>query len=781
MLRTGQDQLQHGQTGQAIETLRRAERELKPRLTPDGKRVTMLPHQVAAQAAWPAVMARALAAHALALADPQQKLAALADAAHLAPQEPRYAAALGACRLLLGRADEALADFQRAFELAPNDSLTRRAMALGLLATARAQEAEALVKAAGNGDSQHRLAALCHWPDEPEQPEQPEQLETGEGASLSRDLLRGLRHLAKGEVEQAREALAVLPALDHNPTQAEAMLLSTQFFHAGEANFLTRRRREALNDWREAHRLLKAHNLSAPWQSRMAAYLPADAESALAEDAAVAIEAWQLALAIAPADKTASANLLAARRAQAGQAWRAGHTEQAATLWQELLQTTPQDERLLQNAAIACQRLERKTEALQHWRALARLWRQQFKQRAAEDGFKQRLERLEHHLLDLMAETGESPQEVLNELEAALQFDPGNHNFRLEIAQVLMEMGKPQRALKHLAQLEQQQGPSATLLSHKAMALTMAERSTEAGHAFEKAYALEPENKTVQFGYLGFLGNEAATAAQGGKLDRAIEICQKQLGIDDDYFPALSQLATLYFKLKRKKEAVALLKRAAAKTPQKAQRMVAIGTAYLINKQKKDAKAAFDRAVELEPSMMCFYQIGTAYLETNNVKEAIPYLNRAAEAEEAPLEMLLEVAVNLLETGNAKEAEHFINKARKLDPTHPLPYLVKALSAIRNPLDLILMSDKKRKELLKDFNEIERLTAGRKEFEGLREEVAEVKQLIEETPGGLGGALGGLPPFLFGDDEDDDDFDDAPPPFFDPPYGGSKSKKKKRR
>ena len=46
----------------------------------------------------------------------------------------------------------------------------------------------------------------------------------------------------------------------------------------------------------------------------------------------------------------------------------------------------------------------------------------------------QRLERLEHHLLDLMTETGQSPQEQLDELEAALRFDPDNRNFRLEVA-----------------------------------------------------------------------------------------------------------------------------------------------------------------------------------------------------------------------------------------------------------------------------------------------------------------------------------------------------------
>ena len=784
LLRTGEEQLQRGQTGQALEMLRRADRELKPRVTPDGKKVTMPPHLIAAKAALPVAMARALAAHAMTVTDPQQRLAALEEAASLAPDEARYAVAIGAHRLLLEKPVEALADFERAYNLAPNDNLTRRGLTLGLLTAGRTQEAGELIKLMETGDHQRRLTALSRWPEEPQE------IVLGKEASLSQNLLQGLRYLAKGEPEQAREALAWLPALDSNPTHAEAALIATQFFRSGEANFLTHCRPAAIADWREANRLLAAHDLSLPWQPQLAAYFHAIAESALAEDAALAIEAWQSAMTIAPADKSgnkppekpgdkiAAANLRVARRAQALQAWRAGHIEQATAIWQEMLQEKPQDERVLQSAAVACERLERKTDAIKHWRALARLWRQQFKQRAAEDGFKPRLERLEHHLLDLMAQTGEPPQEVLDELEAALRFDPDNHNFRLEIAQLLMEMGKPQRALKHLAQIEQQQGPSATLLSHKAMALEMADRSTEAGHAFEKAYALEPENKIVQLGYLNLLGQQAAEAAKKGNLDRAIEICQKQLSIDDDYFPALGMLASLYFKLKRKKEANTLLKRAIEKTPPKPQRMVAVGAVYLINKQKKDAKAAFDRAVELGPSSECFYQIGTAYLETNNTKEAVLYFNRAAE--DASMEMLLDIAIRFYEADDIKSAEHYINKAKKLDPAHPMPYFVKLLSAIRSPLDLIFMSDAKRKQMLKDFDEVEKRMAGRSDYDHMRAEMAQVKKLIKSGPGGLDGALGGLGPLLLGDDDNNDDFFADPPPFFDPPIGRSKSKKKRR-
>ncbi|MEP7341990.1 MAG: tetratricopeptide repeat protein [Acidobacteriota bacterium] len=771
LLQDAEEFVAGGHAEMAVQCLRRAEAELKPRMTPDGKRVTMPPHLVAAQAAWPAAMARAQAAHAPALTDPQQKLAALEDAVKLAPQEPRYTVALGACRLLQQKADEAYADFQRAYELSPN-KLTAQARALGLLATGRNGEAAALLNqspAEWNDYHQHLLAALSQWPDG----------ETAEGSSLSQPLLRGLHHLAKGEPEKAREALALLPVLDRNPSRAETLLIAAQFFRSGEANFLAGRHREAIADWREAQRLATAHGVLLPWRERVASYCHRIAENALAENLPVAIEAWQLALLLTPGDKIAAANLATAHRGQAQQAWNEGRTEQAANLWQEMLQTNPQDQTLLRNSAIACERLERKTEAIGHWRALARLWRQQFKQRAAEEGFKEQLQRLEHHLLDLMTETGQSPQEQLDELEAALRFDPDNQNFRLEVAQLLMELGKPQKALKHLDQIIEQHGASGFVLSHKATALDMAGRTKEAGKIFEQAYTLDPADRNTQLGYLDILGREAKDAAEEDDLDLAIEICQRQLSIDDDYFPALGQLAWLYFTTGRKEDAKELLNRAAAKMPPKPQRQVAVGAIFLMNGHKKEAKAAFDRAVELEPSTECFLQIGMAYLEKGSFKEAMSYFDRAAET--ADLDMLLSIALSLYEAGKNKEGERYINRAKKLDPTHPLPYFIKAISSVSNPLELLFMSDKKRKELLKNFSEAEKRMEGRSEFNDLRQELAEVKKMVESAPSGpdgilgaLGGLLGAPPPFLL-DDEDEEDFGAGP--FFDLP----RSKRKKRK
>ena len=98
---------------QALPLLRRAEIDLKPRVTVAGKKISTPPHLIVAQAALPGLMARALSAHALTLSDPSQKLAALEEVVKRAPAEARYLVALGACRLAQGNAESSLRRFPK--------------------------------------------------------------------------------------------------------------------------------------------------------------------------------------------------------------------------------------------------------------------------------------------------------------------------------------------------------------------------------------------------------------------------------------------------------------------------------------------------------------------------------------------------------------------------------------------------------------------------------------------------------------------------------------------
>ncbi len=767
LVKVAEGHLQRGQVDEAIQNLKLAEKGLKPRATPDDRKITIPPQIAAAQASFPPLMARALAARALVSSDLKQRLAELEEAASYAPEDPRYLLALGACRLLSGEAEAAYSYFQRADELSPGDALVTRAFVLGLLATARAREAGELIgqtpEERRNSDWQ-RLAAIHGLSD-------------GGGANAQSDpLLSGLSHLAAGETGRAEERLGALPMPGHNPSRAEAARMATQLFYSGALHFNARRYQAAIGDWREAQRLAQEHKLNLPWLDRLAAYYHQIAESAIRENPALAVECWQEALKAAPGDQAAQVNLAAVKRSQALHAWSAGDVRLAAQIWQEALQTSPQDEQLLRYLAIAGEKLERKTEAVTHWRALARVWRRQAKSRASEAGFKDRLLRLEQHLVTLMLETGHADQEIINELEAALKFDPENQKLRLQVAERLMEAGKSQQALKHLNEVEKQHGLSVDLLVRKGIAADMLGRHAEARKTFERAMQLDPANAQARRFFVMFLGQEAIRADERNDLRRAIELCEEQLAVDPSFDPAMIHLASLHLDLGRKAEAKKLIARFIAAGPNSPHKHVEAGDVYLDHRMKKEAETFFKKAIELEPSADCFAAIGTCYWEADEEKKAVKYFNHAAET--ASVEMLIGIAMTLTEGQRTQDAERFLELAIRRDPNHPVPYLIRGIAATFNPI-LLLLNPKALEDAVKDLAEAERLMEGKAQYEAILPEIRTARRMLEQGPPDFDPSN----PFLFDDDDFDDDFDDDDPFFLDfpPPRAKKKSTKKARK
>ncbi len=775
LVKTAEEQLSRGETDKALHNLRRVEPLLKPRPSSDGKKITIPPHIVAAQAAFPSLLARALFDHSFKLVDLEQRRGALEEAVRLAPAEVRSRLTLGVCRLLTGDTAGAYADFQKADEMHPNDPLITRAFALGLLATGRAREATGVLGSwprESRDETWYRLNALCNLA---EGNAEIAALISGNLKSpFAALLVKSLSNLAAGDTAAAQSALDQLPAIDHNPTNSEAAMLATQLYYSSLVNLAAGRDKQAFGNLREAGSLARSHSLPLPSADKLSAGYHAIAERAVTTDPALAIECWQEALRSNPADKIAQANLEVAKRARAQSAWRAGQTEQAVALWQEALETSPNDERLLRNLAISLEKLERKDEAVTHWRALARLWRQQAKQRASETGFKDRLLRLEQHVIDLMIATRQDEQAIINELEAAIKLDPDNHELRLQIAEQHLAFGKPHLAVRQLQLVERAQGESADLLARKALAFAISQNRKEAEKTFERAIELEPDNKVAKTTYLTFLGDLASKADRNEQTERAMEYCRKQLSIDPNYAPALKHLAMLDFDLENDAEADELLNRVIENNPQSWQQRVSIGGIYLSFYKNKEAEAHFKKAIEIDSSPGCIYSIGQEYLDVNESKRALKFFEQAAE--KAGMDLLLEMAVGLFSHGLTKDGLQFVDKAIKAAPDHPEPHIVKALAHAGGPAAFIfgVANPKKRAEVEKELDEAERLASARKEYASALPRIREYRERLTAA-----NPLRSLLPLGLSDldflDEDDDDYGPPLPPLF------SSKRKKKRR
>ncbi|MDQ3684833.1 MAG: tetratricopeptide repeat protein [Acidobacteriota bacterium] len=731
MLKLAEEQSQRGQTEQSLALLLRAEIEVQRRPSSGGKNALAAAHPAGDNLLVAQLLARAFFARALTIADPGKRIADLREAVKRASSEIDYLLALGACHLLNGETAQGFEHFQQAYAVSPGHQLVERAVILGQLSIGHTREVKDLMKRRPEEKHDARLARLAiirdlivgNFTQATAQVERMKVAAGGDaGTKLETHLINGLALLASGDVARAGEQLDALPALDGNPSRTEAAALATQLFYRAVLHFQAARFKEAAASFIEVERLLQAHALHLPFAERLVAYYHKIAEGVLSDgDLTTAVKCWQHIIALHPNDKAAEANLESARQVQANQEWQRGHTEQALKLWQESLKSRPRDERLLKNSAIACEKLERQAEAVGYWRQLAQLWRQQAKNRADDESFKPRLLRLEQHLVDMMMSIGRPNYEVLGEFESALKIDPANHELRLKYAELFLEIGRPQQALKQFELIERQQGESAELLVHKGMALDMTHKRAAARKTFARAIEIEPANEMARRIYLLVLGRDAAEAAQKNQMERAIEICQQQLALDPQYGPALGHLASLYFSEERADEAQETLARLIAIDPHSSLTRVVAGSIYLDNGLDREAEAQFNRAIELEPTAECFFKIGAQYLENDETKKALKHFRRAAET--ASTKLLLEIGHELHDADHKREAEHYVDLALKKDPQHPEAHLAKA----------ILMSPTTQmKEIEHELAEAERLAAGRSEFADILDEVRRLRRMLKE-------------------------------------------------
>lgn len=733
ILRQGEESLSAGRFDDAVRLLMRAESELQRDPT-QRERVSK-------------ALARAYFERALSIEDAEKRIADLEQAVKRQPSDAGCLAALGLCHLARDEAKSALHLLEKADALSPQNRIIERALTIGLLAAGKTRAVKEWLDNMPEeklDDDLKRLASVRDLTVE-NFARVRERLKD-EKASPASSLLLSLARLGDGDAQEARQLLNAVESPDHSPDRWEAVWLSTQLFYGAAINFEAGQGKEAYSSFSQAESL--ARGIPLPWRKRLIAYYHRIAEgAALAGDTRLAIESWRRALELAPENKATAFNLDAALLVEANRAWRAGRAQQAVELWKECLKSKPGNERLLRNAAIGCEKLGRKEESADYWRALARVWRQQVLGRKADERLKDRLSRLEDHLVNMMIEAGKPIHEILAELKSALKLDPSNVKLRRKCADIFLELGNPQQALRQLEHIERKHGESADLLVHKGMALDMMLRRGAARKCFERAFEIDPSNPGARRIFLSMLGDEAAIAEREGDLARAIEICERQLSIDPEFIPAVFHLATLRFDCDEEDEAKRVIERLKAADPEDVGKRLIAGHIYLENGYKKEAEREFQKALEIKGDPESLVRIGEIYLECDEEKKALGYFKQASE--DAPISMLLNISKILFGEEHSREAERYVDMAIRKDPEHPEPHLGKGI---------MLLGRRKSEEGEREFEEAERLATGRSEFayvleavndvrEDLRR-VSEINRLLKGLGERLPADLDSLPPEL---------------------------------
>ena len=204
------------------------------------------------------------------------------------------------------------------------------------------------------------------------------------------------------------------------------------------------------------------------------------------------------------------------------------------------------------------------------------------------------------------------------------------------------------------------------------------------GKCLCRAIDLDPEFATAYaaLGFTHFHEWSFGRSQDPQSLERAIELAQKTLDLDDSLPLGHHLLGKVYSRKKQHEKAIAELKKAIALSPNDAELLTGLG--YILNYAGKPEEAIglVKKAMRLNPMYPAYYlwELGHAYFITGRYEEAIETLKRVLgrNSDFMPAHLLL--AASYSEIGREEEARAEVAEIERLNPQATLEALRPRLS-----------------------------------------------------------------------------------------------------
>jgi adenylate cyclase len=197
--------------------------------------------------------------------------------------------------------------------------------------------------------------------------------------------------------------------------------------------------------------------------------------------------------------------------------------------------------------------------------------------------------------------------------------------------------------------------------------------NAQARHWFQEAIELDP-----RFGEAyALLGRSywidvwsEWSAAPRADLQRASELAQKALALDDSNSTALALLSYVDWMQRRFDQAVADAERAVAINPNSAEDFDALATALGTAGKLEEALRAAEKAMRLDPARQDFYaaEAGVIYNEMGRYQEAVPFLKQALTAYPNHLSAHLAIIMAYVELGRDQDARAEAAEIMRISP-----------------------------------------------------------------------------------------------------------------
>jgi adenylate cyclase len=263
----------------------------------------------------------------------------------------------------------------------------------------------------------------------------------------------------------------------------------------------------------------------------------------------------------------------------------------------------------------------------------------------------------------------------LAEAERAVALAPNYADGNVDLASVLIEVGRPEQAFG-VAEKALRLGPrgpqSAYYLAWLGFAYHWTGRVEEAVAAQRQALLRNP---TLQFAYLGLAGSYVwqwawQLSADPQMLEQGFETAQQAVALDDSLPWTHIALSEVYLRQKQPEQALAEAKRAIALAPN-------YGLGYAVLAEILSAEGRAEEAIEVAEKAMrigvpdphsFLYQLGQAYCLSERYEEAITINKRILIRSPDNWYAHSEQAISYIELGREEPARAEMAEALRLNP-----------------------------------------------------------------------------------------------------------------
>ncbi len=351
-----------------------------------------------------------------------------------------------------------------------------------------------------------------------------------------------------------------------------------------------------------------------------------------------------------------------------------GNFTQAMRSWRRLINQGIEHPALLQNYAIACDRVERYEDAMETWGQLAEVWEKQ--QRTAPDPktMKRKLA-LVYRRIGEIAWNLDDVYTAETAYQQASKHAPDDLEIRLRVVGLSLNQGDFDAALRQLRRLRHRYPDDIRILELEVSAHLDVGDHDKVLHACLNILKLDLKHQNT-LELLHTLGcDHVRELLEEGKHRQAVRLLESFIQVDATYPPFYILLGRAYLEQEKTAEAETVLTQRIGLEGDKALAHAQVGKAYMSADYFERAEAHFKEAGALDATdIEVLLTISTAYIPYNTDK-ANCYLDKLGAIKPDDLEVFEKIIRELIEEDQLDFAQAIVDRGLKVYPDS-LPLLM---------------------------------------------------------------------------------------------------------